>query len=391
MAKRSGSSRSGSSKSASSSARKGKRGAGRPYSIPDEQLPKLREIVLGQPTATLDEISMALERATGIKACRPSLRKAIERAGIERSKPKVLRKSKAPSEGPRRYGYEDRHRDPGSEERYPSCFTDAEWELVGDLFETPEGPGKPPLYEPRLMADAVCYVVRTGCSWRQLPKDFPPWNAAYKAFRRWADRGIFEEMHDRLRSMWRRHEGRRAEPTGAVLDSQSVRTSEQGGPKGYDAGKKIRGRKRNLVVDTLGMILAITLLPASIQDRDAASPVVAKSLEKYPTIQRLYVDAGYAGRCKSDLELEYKIDVEVVRKPQAAGVYHDKQQQLFPVAPGFQVLPKRWVVERTNAWNMRSRRLQMDHDRRMDVGEAWIWLVEARILSRRLTDPTEIA
>ena len=257
---------------------------------------------------------------------------------------------------------------------------------MSDIFENEGGRGKPPSYARRLLVDACCYVVRTGCSWRLIPKDFPTWTIVYKTFRRWTDAKKFETMHDRLRGMWRERAERQVGPTAGILDSQSVKTSAQGGPKGYDAGKKVKGRKRHILV--VGLILALVILPANVQDRDGAPPVVAKAMEKYPSIQKLYVDGAYGGECKAKLEHTHKIDVEVVRHPAngAVGRWQDAgQQSLFPVTKGFVVLPKRWVVERTHAWNDRSRRLAKDHDRRIDVGESWIWLTEARLLVRRLT------
>lgn len=210
-------------------------------------------------------------------------------------------------------------------------------------------------------------MVRTGCSWRLLPKDFPHWTIVFKTFRRWTDSQKFEAMHDRLRAMWRDRAEREVGPSAAVLDSQSVKTSPQGGPKGYDAGKKVKGRKRHILVDSLGLILALLILPANVQDRDAAAPVIATGIEKYPSIQKLF---------------------DVVRHPanDSVGRWQDERQQaLFPVTKGFVVHPKRWVVERTHACNDRSRRLAKDHDRRLDVAESWIWLTEARLPVRRLT------
>jgi transposase len=210
----------------------------------------------------------------------------------------------------------------------------------------------------------------------------------YKTFRRWTDAKKFEAMHDRLRAMWRERVERHVGPSAAVLDSQSVKISAQGGPKGYDAGKKVKGRKRHLLVDTLGLILALAILPANIQDRDAAEPVVAKGVAKYPSIQKIFVDGAYGGVCKSNIELVHKIEVEVVRHPanNTVGRWEAPgQQMLFPVRNGFVVLPKRWVVERTHAWNDGSRRLAKEYDRRIDVSESWVWLTEARLLVRRLT------
>jgi len=128
----------------------------------------------------------------------------------------------------------------------------------------------PPRYSRRALVDACCYVVRTGCSWRMLPNEFPPWKNVYGTFRRWAAEGRFEAMHDRLRAQWRACEGRSSAPSAAVLDAESARSSPQGGPSGFDAGKKVKGCKRNLVVDTLGLLLAVSVTTADVQDRDGA-------------------------------------------------------------------------------------------------------------------------
>ena len=216
----------------------------------------------------------------------------------------------------------------------------------------------------------------------------------YSTFRRWAAAGKFEQMHDRLRDLWRSREERAPEPTAAVLDAQSNRSSPQGGPSGYDAGKKVKGRKRNLVVDTLGLLLMVSVVPANVQDRDGADRVVREATAKYPSLEKLYVDSGYSGTCAVHLMQEHQIDVEVVRHPTNRNVgrwVDPDQRELFPVladSNGFVVLPKRWVVERTHAWFERCRRLIMHHDRLLSVSEAWVWLTGARMLARRLTAAT---
>jgi putative transposase len=211
----------------------------------------------------------------------------------------------------------------------------------------------------------------------------------YKAFSRWAKAGIFEAMHDRLRQMWRDRVGRNPEPTAAIIDSQSTRSTAQGGLTGFDAGKKVKGRKRHLVVDTLGLLLAATVTAASVQDRDGAAPVIAQACSKVPGLKKIYADAAYGGQCAQAIEAAHPgLNVEVVRHPgnRSTGTWQDAQQPLWPevVPSGFVVQAKRWVVERTHAWNERARRLIAHHDRSTWAPLAWVWLVEARILATRL-------
>jgi transposase len=227
-----------------------------------------------------------------------------------------------------------------------------------------------------------------------LPREFPHWDNVYKTFRRWSAQEKFEQMHDRLRAQWREREERQSSPTAAVLDAQSTRGSPQGGPSGYDAGKKVKGRKRSLVVDTLGLVLGVSVVAANLQDRDAATEAVARAAAKYPTIETLFVDSAYAGQCAQAIHENYGIRVDVVRHPanKLVGRWQCAEQgELFPIpvnADGFAPLPKRWVVERTHGWNERARRLIMHHDRLPAVSETWVWLAEARILLRRLTTTT---
>lgn len=364
---------------------------GRPPLLNEEQAFELKAIVEGNPTTTLGEIQSELLRRTGVKAHAQTIQKSLREAGIERVRDSALIEVKASEEQTPRYGYTDAHRRLEPEQIYSSCLTDAEWALVEDLFGTKGGRGTPPQYPRRVLVDACCYAVRTGCAWRMLPKGFPPWQNVYRTFRRWSEQGKFERMHDRLRARWREREGRQAEPTAAVLDAQSTRGSPQGGDNGYDAGKKVKGRKRHLVVDTLGLLLAVSVTAASVQDRDGAHPVVASTMTKYPSVRTLFVDGGYAGQCAQTVSQCHGIQVDVVRHPanRNVGRWADSRQaDLFTVqadAKGFVVLAKRWVVERTHAWNERARRLVMHHDRLASVAEAWVWLTEARMLLRRLT------
>jgi len=219
-------------------------------------------------------------------------------------------------------------------------------------------------------------------------KQIELWASDYMSFKRWGAAGTFETMHDRLRQQWRERIGKAPEPTAAIIDSQSTRSTAQGGNTGFDAGKKIKGRKRNLVVDTLGLLLAVTVTAASVQDRDTAADVVAKACTKVPGLKRLYADGAYGGRCALAIEKTHGITVEVVRHPgnRSTGTWQDAKQPLWPeeVAKGFVVQAKRWVVERTHAWNERSRRLIAHHDRSDWAPVAWVWLAEARILATRL-------
>jgi transposase len=364
---------------------------GRPPKLKAEHRQELSAIAEANRTATLEEIQLELERRTGLRAHEQTLISALQDAGWFRVRDGSTVRVERSEDDPKRYGYGDAHRRMEPEQAYPSCLTDAEWALVEAVFDNTGKRGVPPEYPRRLLVDACCYVVRTGCAWRMLPKEFPPWQNVYRSFRRWSDQGKFEQMHDRLRAMWREREGRASEPTAAVLDAQSTRSSPQGGERGYDAGKQIKGRKRHILVDTLGLLLAVVVTAASVQDRDGAHPLVGAAMDKYPGIETLFVDGGYAGQCAQTLSQRHDLQVQVVRHPANRNVgrwTHPEQPDLFTVeadASGFVVLPKRWVVERTHAWNERSRRLLMHHDRLCSVSEAWVWLTEARLLARRLT------
>ncbi len=363
---------------------------GRRPSLNTGHITMLHAIVREQPRSSLGEVTRELFRRCAVQVSTVTVRKALREAGIERLKPLRRAGERAAAQGgaPTRYGYTAAHRRADGASGMNTDLTDAEWALVADLFERDGRRGAPPRFERRHMVNACCYALRTGCAWRLLPKTFPPWQATYKSFSRWANAGVFETMHDRLRQQWRDRMGRAPEPTAAIIDAQSTRSTAQGGNTGFDAGKKVKGRKRHLVVDTLGLLLAVTITAASVQDRDAAADVVAQACTKVPGLKKLYTDAAYGGQCAQAIEATHGISVEVVRHPgnRSTGTWQDAQQPLWPevVAKGFVVQAKRWVVERTHAWNERARRLMAHHDRSSWAPLAWVWLAEARILATRL-------
>ena len=361
---------------------------GRPQALKPEHIAVLHEIVKERAQASLREIADELYHRCGVCVCDATIRRTLRAQGIVRLKPK-RRTSITASNAPKRYGYSAAHRRENVP-TYSTNLTDTEWNLVADLFERAPGQrGMPVRYSRRELVNACSYVLRTGCARRLLPTTFPPWQAVYKAFARWVAGGVFEQMQDRLREQWRSRTGRPNEPTAAVIDAQSSRSSPQGGESGFDAAKKVKARKRNLVVDTMGVVIALTVTAASVQDRDAAAAVVAQACSKAPGLEKLYTDGAYGGKCARDIEQLHHIRVEVVRHPGngRTGTLHDPDQTAVPAAEinaGFVVLPKRWVVERTHAWTERWRRTVMHHDRKLDISVAWVWLAEARMLLNRL-------
>lgn len=356
---------------------------GRPPVIPPSQYEALRKVVREHPQATLSELALAWAEFSGTNA--PStvtLRATLQAAGLRRTPPKKLGVERTADTAAPRYGYTQRHR------RAPAnaALTDAEWELARDLFESPAGGrGRPAVHERRSVVDACCYILRTGASWRSLPAGiYPPWQSVQKAFVVWARDGRFERLQERLRQQWRQRIERAAQPSQAIIDSQSTRGSAQGGGLGFDAGKKVKGRKRHLVVDTLGLLLAVVVTSAAVPDRDAAAQAVQQACARTShSITTLWADSAYAGECAKNIQQRTNVQVSIVR-PSTRPRWDDAQQTLWS-EPQAQTMPaKRWVVERTHAWLERHRRLTIHYDRKPVYATAWAWLAQARLLLGRL-------
>jgi len=253
--------------------------------------------------------------------------------------------------------------------RYTHDLTDTQWNLIAYCFPPPAKTGRPRKHSYRELLNGCLYVVRTSCQWRNLPKDLPPWATVYHYFRQWTNTGLLERIHTHLREHIRLLEGRKRQPTAGSIDSQSVKGSETCGERGYDAGKKINGRKRHIVVDTLGLLLMVLVLPADVQDRDGARQLLTRVFGVYGTLRCLWADAGYAGRLVLWVAGISRCVLQIVRR--LAG------------EPGFQVLPRRWVVERTFGWLGRYRRLSRDYERRAKVAEAMVGLAMSRLMLAR--------
>lgn len=255
---------------------------------------------------------------------------------------------------------------------YPTDLTDEQWELLAPMLPPAAKRGRPRV-DLREVINAILYILQAGCAWRLLPHDLPAWQTVYGYLRRWQQTGLWQELHDTLREVVRLTEERQVEPSAAIIDSQSVKCAAPTGERGFDGGKKINGRKRHVLVDTLGLLLGVVVTAASVQDRDGAKLLLERVKANLPRLALIWADSAYAGQLIDWVKTQCGWVLEIVKRGE--GVI------------GFQVLPRRWVVERSLGWLSQRRRLSKDYESRTDTSETFIYVAMIHTMLKRLAPP----
>jgi putative transposase len=270
---------------------------------------------------------------------------------------------------------------------YPSDLSNREWALLEPLLPPTKPGGRPRRVNLRQILNGIFYLLCTGCAWRYLPREYGPWSTVSHYFYLWRRSNTWEQIHTVLRERVRRHLRRDPTPSAAIIDSQSVKTTEQGGPHGDDGGKKVNGRKRHILVDTLGLLLKVVVHPANLQDRDGARLVLAGLQHAFPRLQHLWADQTYTGDLLEWIKTHLGWTVEIVERSPRRGFMVNADGLLTRVTlpATFEPLPRRWVVERTLAWTSRYRRMSKDYERLASTSASFIYLTGIRLLLGRLT------
>ena len=274
---------------------------------------------------------------------------------------------------------------------YASDLSDVEWAILEPLIPPAKHGGRPRSVNMRHILNGIFYVLRSGGAWRLLPHEYPAWSTVYDYFRKWRKAGVWEQLTRTLRERLRVQAGRKATPSAGIIDSQSVKTTERGGPHGYDGGKKVNGRKRHLLVDTMGLLLQVVVHAANLQDREGVKLLLEPTKGQFERMEKVWVDQAYSGTGKTWIEQQMGWTVEVVeRSPRRGWIMTEDQGLVWVTLPKiFERLPRRWVVERTIAWIGRYRRMSKDYEYLMSSSEAMVYLTMLRLMLTRLAKQNE--